>query len=678
MSNVKLGETTITNIDTVQLRDADNDGQYISFTKNGGASGGTTEFTHNFYIGQTPPEDKNKIWIKDSPLLSIDDITTGVLEKGPVRVSDLYTAANRQLGCLALTDEYLYIFNTDKTIVRYDLANKTSTTLSVTLTFPPDYVFAIGNNIYLCEGHKISKLDTTSNTVTALLTTFNSGFYDDWIVYPCWVLSNNKLYCFGGQYKTQVREGSIYVEYKHVTNRIYCYDLENGTSLGQVGTMPYSACSLAGCAVNGKIYVFGGMQTSINETSMKSAQGCTASAFSFDTQTKEVKSICSLPGKGYDGSAIYIGDDKILIAGCTMSEINYDATRMIIYQIDRNEYADTPVKFPTLMLNDNTYYPPAWCGLACASDNSAVYAAARSKVYKIDIDNVLEKNNIFVDCYKYGKKLKVASGASTGLYMPVKKMYLGNSDNQAVAKTCYSYVKKTVIENNYDCIQKESESGTTLTANITCGTGDRIVAAIAVRDTSTTLTSGWTILNSNWATTTKIESNSSAYAAQYTIFATKVATSTSESLTVTTSKSGRTFISLVRIKKNTNGTPSVAFNNVNVFNNITNGQNEFSVTRPSGFVIWYTNCVLYDNFSNWTSQDETQKCIAVWASRQAIFIDQNTSNSGNTVKFNSGPKATTAAIGSVTVTGIDDFWHDTVDGDLSGWMNIENGERYEG
>ena len=257
-------------------------------------------------------------------------------------------------------------------------------------------------------------------------------------------------------------------------------------------------------------------------------------------------------------------------------------------------------------------------------------------------------------------------------------MYLGNSDNQAVAKTCYSYVKKTVIENNYDCIQKESENGTTLTANITCDTGDRIVAAIAVRDTSTTLSSGWTILNSNWATTTKIESNSSAYAAQYTIFATKVATSTSESLTVTTSKSGRTFISLVRIKKNTNGTPSVTFNNVNVFNNTTNGQNEFSVTRPSGFVIWYTNCVLYDNFSNWTSQDETQKCIAAWAARQAIFIDQNTANADKTVKFNSGPKATTAAIGSVTVTGIDDFWHNTVDGGLSGWMNIENGERYEG
>ena len=599
-----------------------------------GGDAAQNDFTHNFYIGQTPPEDKNKIWLKDSAMREISDIKTGVLEKGPVRVSDLYTAANRQLGCLALTDEYLYIFNTDKTIVRYDLANKTSTTLSVTLTFAPDYVFAVGNNIYLCEGHKISKLDTTSNTVSSLLTTFNSGFYNDWIIYPCWVLSNNKLYCFGGQYKTQVRQGSIYVEYRYVTNRIYCYDLESGTSLGQVGTMPYSAHSIAGCAVNGKIYGFGGMQTSINETSMKSAQGCTASAFSFDTQTKEVKSICSLPGKGYDGSAIYIGDDKILIAGCTMSEINYDATRMIIYQIDRNEYADTPVKFPTLMLNDNAYYSPAWCGLACASDNSAVYAAARSKVYKIDIDNVLEKNH---------------------------------------------YVKKTVIENNYNCVQKETESGTTITASISCGIGDRLLAAVAVRTTSVTLSDGWTILNSDWnSDSNKIESNSSAYAAQYTLFATKVATSTTESITVTPSASGRTFVSLISIKKNSNGTPAVSVNSHNVFNNTTNGQYEFAVTRPSGFVIWYANCVLYDSFSVWTSQDETQKCITAWASRQAIFMDQNTANAGKTVKFNSAAKSTTAIIGSVTVTGIDDFWHDTVDGDLSGWMNIENGERYEG
>ena len=562
--------------------------------------------------------------------------------------------------------------------MRYDLANKTSTTLSVTLTFAPDYVFAVGSNIYLAEGHKLSKLDTTSNSLSSLLTTFNSGFYNDWIAYPCWVLSNNKLYCFGGSYKTQVRQGSIYVEYRYVTNKIFCYDLESGTSLGQVGTMPYSAHSIAGCAVNGKIYGFGGMQTSINETSMKSAQGCTASAFSFDTQTKEVKSICSLPGNGYDGSAIYIGDDKILIAGCTMSEINYDATRMIIYQIDRNEYVDTPVKFPTLMLNDNAYYPPAWCGLACASDNSAVYAAARSKVYKIDIDNVLEKNHIFVDCDKYGKKLKVANGTSAELYMPVKKIYLGSSDNEAIERTVYTYETKKVVANNYDCIQKESESGTTLTASITCESGDRILAAIAVRSTSTTLSSGWTILNSNWATATKIESNSSAYAAQYTIFATKVATSTSENLTVTVSASGREFISLIRIKKNTNGTPSVTFNNVDVFNNTTNGQYEFAVTRPSGFVIWYANCVLYDNFSVWTSQDETQKCITAWASRQAIFMDQNTANASKTVKFNSAAKSTTAAIGSIIVTGITDFWHDTVDGDLSGWMNLKTGERYEG
>ncbi len=651
----------------------------------GGAANATSgdavqnDFTHNFYVGQTPPEDTNKIWIQDSANRSIGDIRTGVLEKGPIKISDLYTAVSRQLGCLALTDEYLYIFNTDKTIVRYDLANKTSTTLSVTLTFAPDYVFAVGTNIYLCEGHKISKLDTTSNTVTSLLTTFNSGFESDWITYSCWVLSNNKLYCFGGQYKTLVRSGSIYIDYRHVTNRIYCYDLESGASLGQVGTMPYAAHSIAGCAANGKIYGFGGMQTSVNETSMKSAQGCTASAFSFDTATNEVKSICSLPGKGYDGSAIYIGDDKILIAGCTMSEINYGATRMIIYRTDTNEYADSLVKFPTLMLNDNTYYTPAWCGLACASDYSVVYAAARSKVYKINIGNVLEKDHIFVDCDKYGKKLKIANGTSAELYMPVEKIYLGDSDNQAVAKTCYSYVKKTVIQNNYGCVQKEIESGTTISTSISCGIGDRIIAAVAVRTTSVTLSNGWTILNSDWnSDSNKIESNSSSYVAQYTIFATKIATSTSESLTVTTSASGRAFVSLINIKKNSNGTPSVSVNSHNIFSNTTSGQNEFSVTRPSGLVIWYTNCILYDNFSNWTSQDENQKCITAWASRQAIFMDQNTANAGKTIKFNSAAKNTTAIIGSVTVSGIDDFFHDTVDGDLSGWMNIESGERYEG
>ena len=38
MSNIKLGSTTYSNVDTIKVQDADNVGQYISFTEGGGSS----------------------------------------------------------------------------------------------------------------------------------------------------------------------------------------------------------------------------------------------------------------------------------------------------------------------------------------------------------------------------------------------------------------------------------------------------------------------------------------------------------------------------------------------------------------------------------------------------------------------------------------------------------------
>lgn len=96
---------------------------------------------------------------------------------------------------------------------------------------------------------------------------------------------------------------------------------------------------------------------------------------------------------------------------------------------------------------------------------------------------------------------------------------------------------KTATAESVVC--KDVSSGTTLSSSITCEVGDLIVAQIVVRS-SLTLPNGWTLLR----TIPAISSDNS----QTLSFAYKIATSTTETLTVTQSSSNRIYINLIRVK----------------------------------------------------------------------------------------------------------------------------------
>jgi hypothetical protein len=97
---------------------------------------------------------------------------------------------------------------------------------------------------------------------------------------------------------------------------------------------------------------------------------------------------------------------------------------------------------------------------------------------------------------------------------------LGNaSDNVSIKAICNFTGKWTSSV-------KSGSSVTSLTSNISCKTGDLIVAAIATRDTLT-LSDGWTLISTSEVNSTDTTNG------QRLSWAWKIAKSTSESITVT-------------------------------------------------------------------------------------------------------------------------------------------------
>ena len=635
----------------------------------GGAGGAATE---KICISPEPPADKTKIWIKDDSLRDVKKIVADRPQRKIASISALQVGADKNKGCLAIVGGYLYIFTSGTvsgpgSVIKYSLSDNSSETLSCGLPFSPHYAFAYGTDIYLASGQQIARFNTLTNAVATVLTSF--GAYGS-LLQPCWALCGGTLYCFGGSYKNSDN-------YRCHSDKIFAYDISSSASLGQVGTMPFGASTLAGCACGDKIYGFGGMLS--DGTTTRRLTGICDNAFVFDTLTKQSASIKSLPAKGCFGGATAFGDDKIMIVGCVMPELNRGGKDILIYDAAKNEYSFSSVSFSTIMLSDGDNFVPECPGLVYDETRFAVYSAAGQNVYKTEVCDALDYNHVYVECAddKDGREVFTADDLSVSL--PISKVYVGDSNGKAVLKQAYFYDKRTDVKRNYSVVQAEIEKGTSISATAACAVGDRLLAAVCVRTTDITLPDGWTVLNVDWAQNSqKVESmtSSSPYTAQYTLFATKIAESASETFTLSQSVSGRAFLSVATLKNNFGITPSVTALEHSLFNDRTNGQNEFSVVRPSGLLIWYANCILFNVATCWNYAERNAEGYSAIGSRQALFVDGAEELAGQTVKFNTMGKKTTAAIGCVRVIGMSEFYGEEDDAARSGWKNIVTGAAY--
>ena len=228
MSNVKLDGNIINNIDTVQLEDADNAGQYISFSNK-------SSLGLNIEYGDAAPTNTSKLWIKSAKPTKIM-ITPNVDGAGTITsgVGALPTGAYG-IACAAVgTKIYLfggYGVSYLNTINVFDTVTNGITTLSTTLPTATNFMAcaAVGTKIYLFGGDGSSRLNTINRFNVSLA--LDSGNI---------LITPNMLNVFNLIYSadTQVQIGVLNVYKGDSNNEAGLVDayLHNGTDWVNVNT----------------------------------------------------------------------------------------------------------------------------------------------------------------------------------------------------------------------------------------------------------------------------------------------------------------------------------------------------------------------------------------------------------------------------------------------------------
>lgn len=192
----------------------------------------------------------------------------------------------------------------------------------------------------------------------------------------------------------------------------------------------------------------------------------------------------------------------------------------------------------------------------------------------------------------------------------------------------------------------EVASGTTLTGTVNATVGDLVVATFVIRGNTYTFDSGWTLLG--------IGDNGALN--QRTAMAYKIATSSSESLTVTQDTAGRMYINLV----------SIAGASVGTFSGFTTQATGTSITlpKPQGLVIWGVSATYWGTqtpYQLWDISDKSDVTAIQLPNttqpRCLTALDQS-NNASETFTYSPDISGDAGlAVASLTITGIDNFWY---------------------
>ena len=201
-------------------------------------------------------------------------------------------------------------------------------------------------------------------------------------------------------------------------------------------------------------------------------------------------------------------------------------------------------------------------------------------------------------------------------------------------------------KNRYQSSCTEVASGTTLTGTVNATVGDLVIATFVIRGNTYTIDSGWTLLG--------IGDNGASN--QRTAMAYKIATSSSESLTVTQDTAGRMYINLV----------SVTGASVGTFSGFTTQATGTSITlpKPQGLVIWGVSSTYWGTqapYQVWSVSDKSDiTAIELPTTTQPRCLTALDQSNDSTVTFRYSPNMSGdagLAAASLTITGIDNFWY---------------------
>ena len=323
-------------------------------------------------------------------------------------------------ACCATYEDNIYIFggyngsNYLNTIYKFNCLNKTIETLSVTL---PQVLGRAccsinGDNIYIFGGFGTSRLNTiykfncTNETITTLSVTLPQA-----LEYACCANYENYIYIFGG------------IDNSSNFNTIYRFNCtyESITTLSV--TLPTKLYSICCSIYKDNIYIFGGYNTNNNTAS--------DTIHKFDCVNETITTLTTvLPQKLFYASCS-IHNDNIYIFG------GYNGSKVLntIYKFNCNN--------ESIITLSNTL-PQKLYNLFCSTYNDNIYIFGGSSggsnyskaIYDFSLSFELTSNNVLIYNANSDYSFELVTDQVT---IPIKNVYIGNSNNTAQLANAYLY-----------------------------------------------------------------------------------------------------------------------------------------------------------------------------------------------------------------------------------------------
>ena len=232
----------------------------------------------------------------------------------------------------------------------------------------------------------------------------------------------------------------------------------------------------------------------------------------------------------------------------------------------------------------------------------------------------------------------IASDTFSGC-VNLEKIYV-DKDEGTLSGSPWGIAKAQVIwhTKRYQSSCTEVASGTTLTGTVNATVGDLVVATFEIFGSSYSISEGWTLLGDGTVT-------GSGNYSQKSGMAYKIATSTTETFTITQNTSTRAFISMV----------SITGASIGSFSGYTAQTDGLSITmnKPNGLTIWNASTVWWGTGWSISNIGDNNN---ISTTRNLLSLDQSDSTS---VTFTNNEATSPSGIlaASLTITGIDNFWY---------------------
>lgn len=231
----------------------------------------------------------------------------------------------------------------------------------------------------------------------------------------------------------------------------------------------------------------------------------------------------------------------------------------------------------------------------------------------------------------------------------LEKIYV-DKDEGSIANSPWGAPSTTHViwrTKRYTSAVNEVSSATTLATSVSCTVGDLVIATFVIRGNTYSLSNDWTLLGiSDFISSSSLQRTGMAY---------KIATSTTESITVTQDISDRIYMNLV----------AITGASIGIFSGFTknNTDNSITVNKPTGLVVWAVSARSWGSapIIPWViSPNDNIASISLLSTAPRLLNVLDQSNN-NTITFSAQPYSETTpsdiTAASLTITGIDNFWY---------------------